>query len=497
MLAEPLQARAVSFLSSIRLGTTPPSSPDESKQLANVIAPTGIATSGSGAHGAAPSRTASLAEAEGIDFLTRRRLEVARAFLSSIQLTHSAPAEGQPGGAAGEDLRSTPVPGPEDAEGGEAGPGQPLSPEMEPLFQSTAEKIGPWIRKREPLMWALLRQGCRIFVSPSKGSLPVLGYSVLRYDPEEEEKRLRRQSATLYVSQNTQLIGKEGDMESSLSGASLAKRKSNKGVSFGFLLKSSWTPRRRLRRGPEAEAEGEDEAEEDGAGEGEGEGEGEGYGDADADADEKGEVEEAGEEGAGAAGEEYDALFLDDPEIRSGKHRTVMNLPGFMESIIPYVRPKDLRGELNRQFASKHSWLPPAMTLSKIRNLKLDLVRILIDCDMDVTTLALAIVYFEKLVLKNLVSKPNRRLLADICFLLAMKFSEPKYPACAPAFFEAVSDVHGIPKKDLLRSEWAVFVDLNFSLHAPVRHVMPHFHRLSALAAIDTRPYHDPAPPTP
>lgn len=46
----------------------------------------------------------------------------------------------------------------------------------------------------------------------------------------------------------------------------------------------------------------------------------------------------------------YDPLFVDDPGLTTGKHRTVMNLPSFKASIIPYVKASDLKSELNKQF---------------------------------------------------------------------------------------------------------------------------------------------------
>jgi hypothetical protein len=50
-----------------------------------------------------------------------------------------------------------------------------------------------------------------------------------------------------------------------------------------------------------------------------------------------------------------------------GKDRTVLNLPFYMASIIPYVHKKDLKRQLNRQFIAKHPDIVPDLTLSKLR----------------------------------------------------------------------------------------------------------------------------------
>ena len=67
----------------------------------------------------------------------------------------------------------------------------------------------------------------------------------------------------------------------------------------------------------------------------------------------------------------YHPDFLDDPEIRQSKQRTVMHLSGIhMQTMIPYVRVHELEDQLNSQFRQKHPWLSPDITLSMIRRLK-------------------------------------------------------------------------------------------------------------------------------
>ncbi len=75
----------------------------------------------------------------------------------------------------------------------------------------------------------------------------------------------------------------------------------------------------------------------------------------------------------------YDPTLLDDPELITGRHRTVMNLPCFRASIIPYVKGGVLKAELNDQFRAQHPTLPQSLTLSKIRRLKRVLLELCLD----------------------------------------------------------------------------------------------------------------------
>ena len=60
-----------------------------------------------------------------------------------------------------------------------------------------------------------------------------------------------------------------------------------------------------------------------------------------------GEAEQQAEGGA----EEWQQL--DDPNLQSAKHRVVLPLPGLMSSVIPFVRGKELKQQLNAQFRQK------------------------------------------------------------------------------------------------------------------------------------------------
>lgn len=68
--------------------------------------------------------------------------------------------------------------------------------------------------------------------------------------------------------------------------------------------------------------------------------------------------------------------------------------------------------------------MPPSLTLSKIRNVKHQALMAAVGFDMEVSTVALACVYFEQLCLDTRVDKSNRRLCFAACLMLAAKINE-------------------------------------------------------------------------
>lgn len=64
------------------------------------------------------------------------------------------------------------------------------------------------------------------------------------------------------------------------------------------------------------------------------------------------------------------------------------------------MRPSDLKREMNEQFRLNHPDIPVEITLSKIRAIKLHLLEIGRAVDIEVSSVAHAYVYFEKLVIK-------------------------------------------------------------------------------------------------
>lgn len=192
----------------------------------------------------------------------------------------------------------------------------------------------------------------------------------------------------------------------------------------------------------------------------------------------------------------FDPNFIDDPDLLHGSHRYVLQRSGctgpIISSIILFVNKKELKDSLNEQFREKHPNLPPSLTLSKIRNLK---KQALLTCDFigfELATVAIAMINFERLCMKGLVTKFNRHLTMATCLTLAVKFNESlnaSYHDNIGRLYHFFDREWNLPKKVVFEAEFGAFVQLNFSLHLPYPHVYLMYTRLLKLLNKSSKQY--------
>ncbi|XP_022046831.2 CDK5 and ABL1 enzyme substrate 1 isoform X2 [Acanthochromis polyacanthus] len=174
---------------------------------------------------------------------------------------------------------------------------------------------------------------------------------------------------------------------------------------------------------------------------------------------------------------EYDPNLLDDPQWPCGKHKRVLIFPSYMTTVIEYVKPSDLKKDMNETFKEKFPHI--RLTLSKIRSLKREIRKLAQDeCGYEEPTVAMAFVYFEKLVLQGKLNKQNRKLCAGACVLLAAKIGGDLKKHEVKLLIDKLEERFRVNRRELIAFEFPVLVALEFNLHLPEHEIMPHYRRL-------------------
>ncbi|XP_034411994.1 CDK5 and ABL1 enzyme substrate 1 isoform X2 [Cyclopterus lumpus] len=174
---------------------------------------------------------------------------------------------------------------------------------------------------------------------------------------------------------------------------------------------------------------------------------------------------------------EYDPNLLDDPQWPCGKHKRVLIFPSYMTTVIEYVKPSDLKKDMNETFKEKFPHI--RLTLSKIRSLKREIKKLAQDeCGYEEPTVAMAFVYFEKLVLHGKLHKQNRKLCAGACVLLAAKIGGDLKKHEVKLLIDKLEERFRVNRRELIAFEFPVLVALEFNLHLPEHEIMPHYRRL-------------------
>ncbi|KFP04047.1 CDK5 and ABL1 enzyme substrate 2, partial [Calypte anna] len=187
----------------------------------------------------------------------------------------------------------------------------------------------------------------------------------------------------------------------------------------------------------------------------------------------------AGTEIGSEAGEaaEYDPNILDDPQWPCGKHKRVLIFASYMTTVIEYVKPSDLKKDMNETFREKFPHIK--LTLSKIRSLKREMRNLSEECNLEPVTVSMAYVYFEKLVLQGKLNKQNRKLCAGACVLLAAKISSDLRKHEVKHLIDKLEERFRFNRRDLIGFEFTVLVALELALYLPESQVLPHYRRLT------------------
>ncbi|XP_051518612.1 CDK5 and ABL1 enzyme substrate 2 [Myxocyprinus asiaticus] len=173
---------------------------------------------------------------------------------------------------------------------------------------------------------------------------------------------------------------------------------------------------------------------------------------------------------------DYDPNLLSDPQWPCGKHKRVLIFASYMTTVIEYVKPSDLKKDMNETFKEKFPHIK--LTLSKIRSLKREIRSVGEESGLQPVTIAMAFVYFEKLVLQGRLNKQNRKLVTTACLLLAAKISSDLKKQEVKQLIDKLEERFRISRRELIAVEFTVLVALEMALYLPESKVMPHYRRL-------------------
>ncbi|XP_036915921.1 CDK5 and ABL1 enzyme substrate 2 isoform X1 [Sturnira hondurensis] len=174
---------------------------------------------------------------------------------------------------------------------------------------------------------------------------------------------------------------------------------------------------------------------------------------------------------------EYNPNLLDDPQWPCGKHKRVLIFASYMTTVIEYVKPSDLKKDMNETFREKFPHV--RLTLSKIRSLKREMRSLSEECSLEPVTVSMAYVYFEKLILQGKLNKQNRKLCAGACVLLAAKISSDLRKNEVKQLIDKLEERFRFNRRDLIGFEFTVLVALELALYLPENQVLPHYRRLT------------------
>lgn len=192
--------------------------------------------------------------------------------------------------------------------------------------------------------------------------------------------------------------------------------------------------------------------------------------------------------------DQYEPDALDDPSRDRAARASTLSLTSYSVALIGYRTASEIKKETDEAFSEAFPWLAQhRISLTKIRGMRMSLMAVWRSLNLELSSLALAIVYFEKLVWSHCVEKGNAAVLFGACCVLGHKFNEPQSDGGGEFVREhllpRLASLLKVPAASILRHEFSVWTRLGFGLHVPLAEMLPHFERLLSDAALDVEQY--------
>ncbi|VDK87486.1 unnamed protein product [Onchocerca ochengi] len=173
---------------------------------------------------------------------------------------------------------------------------------------------------------------------------------------------------------------------------------------------------------------------------------------------------------------EYDPNLIANFDPNCNARKTVMEFNGYVSIIMQYQPENELKRLVNEEFRLRFPHVH--VSFSKIRSIKRELHQIAVACNLEDVTTAHAYVFYEKALLKGLVCKMNRKLVAGAALLIAAKITDFGSMSVSDVVNYLESSLR-INRKELLRYEIPLCAALSFNLKVPVWQLLPHYQRIA------------------
>lgn len=146
--------------------------------------------------------------------------------------------------------------------------------------------------------------------------------------------------------------------------------------------------------------------------------------------------------------------MIDNPFLKLGYKRSVFAYPSFVCSVLPYIDSKDLKSELNEQFAYLHPEVcSGGVTLTKLRRIKAKIVPLALGT-LEESTVALCYCLIDKVLRTGKITKRNLRLTIAICLFLSVKVNEDKSTKKLIVIRKEIAKTIGVSSRNILEHEF-------------------------------------------